>query len=111
RPPSANSADWWAFNHGGEKRSPPVQVGIRKAKLTHNAGTQRFGDGLGFGVHMELLVHMLHVKCDCVGADVEFAGSRFVVVAFGEQLKQSEFVRSQVMGRGQRRAKVAKQAD
>lgn len=54
----------------------------KRGGISDDAVAQGFGDGFGFGVHLQLAVDISHVKGDRVDAEREFGGRRFVVVAF-----------------------------
>ncbi len=54
-------------------------------------------DGFGLGMHLQLRVDILQVKIDRAGSNVQLCGSGLVVVAFGQQLQQWQFVGSEII--------------
>src|SRR5260370_13459552 len=59
--------------------------------------------GLGFRMHVQLLIDASNVVTDCVYADVDAVCRCLVTVAFSQQTQHTDFLRGQVRRLGRRR--------
>src|ERR1039458_3184393 len=57
---------------------------------------QSFGDGLGLGMYLQLLVNAPHVPRDGAGTDARLHGGGLEIVAFHQQSQQAYFMTAAV---------------
>src|SRR5579859_5125017 len=93
------AADWTFF-------TAPTKRGRTSA---NEALAQRFGDRLGLGVDLQLLVNMPHVRRHRIDRDTEFPRRRLVDVTLAQQGKQPQLLRSEMIAGVVGRAELAKE--
>lgn len=87
---------WWLFPNYGKRRLLVIAFLLLSATAHVNSNqlfAERFGNGFGFGMHLQLFVNVFHVKRNCMHRCTNFLGGGFVVMAFHQQPQQPQFMR------------------
>jgi hypothetical protein len=65
--------------------------------LENDATAESFADGFGLGMDVKFLVNASNVVTDGVNADSELVARSLVAMTFRQVLKQTNFLRSQLL--------------